>query len=534
MKTQFYLVSLLGAAMFLSACDGDDGAAGQNGTDGADGTDGFNSLVAIRDLQVGDPDCLGGGQALDSGLDTNRNDLLDAEEVTATEFLSCAETPTLRALHASPDAPAVNIVVDGTEALSGVDFAQGSGFLGVGQAENVTATGAVVSVVVNAITPGGEVEAINADLPLEFGTETSVIATGTVAGGGLPLPVIAVSNPIGEPIAAGNFRAQVVHGAPSAPAVDVYVTALDGPLDAPVNSAPLAFGDFTGQLEVPEGDYQIRIAVPGAPPTVVYDSGEISLAAGADLMIVAVDNATIGDSAVQLVVLDGTAASPLYDTATGAAAVAVHLSQDAPAVDILADIASTADIEALKLVENVSYTDVCVIENIPAPEDFTLSVVATGDTSSVLDIPYTAAVNEATTVIVSGLLATATLQAIPLSVDARSVATEAKVRLTHGSPSTPDVDIYLLPAGSDINASEPAFMDVPFGADTGVLSIAPDTYDVYVTAADSKTPAISVIGLALAGGQVLDVIARDATGAEVGPQPLVVDYDALAACVVTP
>ena len=193
-----------------------------------------------------------------------------------------------------------------------------------------------------------------------------------------------------------------------------------------------------------------------------------------------------------------------------------------------------AEIEALKLVENVAYTDVCVIEDIPAPEDFTLSVVATGDTSSVLDIPYAAAVNEATTVIVSGLLATSTLQAIPLGVDARSVATEAKVRLTHGSPSTPDVDIYLLPAGGDINTSDPAFEDVPFGADTGVLSIAPETYDVYVTAADSKTPAISVTGLALAGGQVLDVIARDATGSEMGPQPLVVDYDALAACVVTP
>lgn len=534
MKRQFYAVSVLSAALLLSACDGDDGAAGQDGADGMDGMDGFNSLVAVRDLQVGDVDCLGGGQALDSGLDTNRNDVLDAEEVTSTEFLSCAVTPTLRALHASPDAPAVNILVDGAAALSDVDFAQGSGFLGVGQAENVTETGANVSVVVNAITPGGEVEAINADLPLGFGTETSVIATGTVAGSGLPLPVIAVSNPIGEPIAAGTFRAQIVHSAPSAPAVDVYVTAFGGALDAPVNSAPLAFGEFTGQLEVPEGDYQIRIAVPGTPPTVVYDSGEISLAAGADLMIVAVDNATIGDSAVQLVVLDGTAASPLYDTATGAAAVAVHLSQDAPAVDILADIGSTADIEALKLVENVSYTDVCVIENIPAPEDFTLSVVATGDTSSVLDIPYTAEVNEATTVIVGGLLATSTLQAIPLSVDARSVATEAKVRLTHGSPSTPDVDIYLLPAGADINTSEPAFMDVPFGADTGVLSIAPDTYDVYVTAADSKTPAISVTGLGLAGGQVLDVIARDATGAEVGPQPLVVDYDALAACIVAP
>ena len=517
--------------MFLSACEGDDGTNGENGANGADG---LNSLVAIRDLAVGDADCLGGGQALDSGLDTNRNDVLDASEVMATEFLSCAVTPTLRALHASPDAPPVNIVVDGTEALSGVDFTQGSGFLGVGEAENVTANGAIVSVVVNAITPGGEVEAINADLPLDFGTETSVIATGTVAGSGLPLPVIAVSNPIGAPIAAGSFRAQVVHGAPSAPAVDVYVTAFGGTLDAPINAAPLAFSEFTGQLEVPEGDYQIRIAVPGVTPTVVYDSGEISLAAGADLMIVAVDNVFIGDSAVQLVVLDGTASSSLLDTATGAAALAVHLSPDAPAVDVLANIDSTPEDEALKLVENVSYTDVCVIENIPAPVDFTLSVVATGDTSSVLDIPYAAAANEGTAVIVSGLLATSTLQAIALGIDGRSVATEAKLRLTHGSPSTPDVDIYLLPAGGNIDTSEPAFMDVPFGADTGVLSIAPGTYDVYVTAADSKTPAIAVPGFPLAGGQVLDVVARDAMGMEVGPQPLVIDYAAVNACVVTP
>jgi hypothetical protein len=532
MNKQFYVASVLSAAMVLAACEGDDGS---NGVNGADGADGFNSLVALRDLPVGDADCLGGGQAFDSGLDTNRNDVLDDDEVTAREFLSCAVTPTLRALHASPDAPEVNIVVDGTEALSGVDFAEGSGFLGVGQAENVTETGADVSVVVNAITPSGEVEAISADLPLEFGTETTVIATGTVVNDGLPLPTIAVTNPIGEPITDGSFRAQIVHGAPSAPPVDVYVTAFDAPLDAPVNSLPLAFGQFTQQLEVPAGDYQIRIAVPGAPPTVVYDSGEIPLGAGADLMIVAVDNVGIGDSAVQLVVLDGTAAAPLYDAATGAAAVAVHLSQDAPAVDILADIGSTEEIEALKLAENIAYTDVCVIENVPAPETFTLSVVATGDTTSVLDIPYVAGVNEGTTVVVSGLIATDTLTAIPLSVDPRSVATEAKVRLTHGSPATPNVDIYLLPAGGDINSADPDFADVPFGADTGVLSIAPDTYDIYVTAADSKTPAISVTGLALAGGQVLDVIARDEDGLgfEMGPQPLVIDYDALSACPVT-
>ena len=115
------------------------------------------------------------------------------------------------------------------------------------------------------------------------------------------------------------------------------------------------------------------------------------------------------------------------------------------------------------------------------------------------------------------------ITALPLAVDARSVLTEAKVRLTHASPSTPDVDIYLLPEMGDINTSDPAFTNVPFGADTGVLSIGAGTYDIYVTAAGSKTPAISATGVALSGGEVWDVIARDPApmSAEVGPQPLI-------------
>jgi len=88
------------------------GLAGNDGADGTDGADGFNSLVAVSDVAVGDAVCLGGGVAVESGLDTNRNDVLDADEVQAIEYLECAVTPTLRALHASSDAPIVNIWID--------------------------------------------------------------------------------------------------------------------------------------------------------------------------------------------------------------------------------------------------------------------------------------------------------------------------------------------------------------------------------------------------------------------------------------
>ncbi|MGB5627494.1 MAG: DUF4397 domain-containing protein, partial [Woeseiaceae bacterium] len=211
MNKNFYAVSVLSATMLLAACDGDDGL---NGTDGADGTDGFNSLVATRDIPIGDAVCLGGGVALDSGLDTNRNDVLDAGEVTATELLECEATPTVRALHAVPDAPAVNIFVNGALALPGVDYTGGSGFVPVIEENNVR---------VEAIIPGAaDLAVIDEDYSLPYSTETTLIAVGTVGGGITALPITNASD---SGITDGSFRAQVVHAAPSAPAVDVYVTA---------------------------------------------------------------------------------------------------------------------------------------------------------------------------------------------------------------------------------------------------------------------------------------------------------------------
>lgn len=530
MKKQLYVASVLSAAVLLAACEGDDGI---DGLDGVDGADGFNALIAFRDIPKGDAVCLGGGRAVDSGLDTNRNDVLDAAEVTATEIVECEATPELRALHASPDAPAVNIWVNGSPALTGVDYAQGSGFVPVVEQNNIQ---------VEAILPDGATAiVIDEDVALDYNTEATIIAVDTVAANAVPgtLRALPIVNPSDNRITQGYFRAQVVHAAPSAPPVDVYVTTLDADLSAssPVNGAadPLAFEEFTGQLEVPAGDYQVRITLAGDPTTVVFDSGEQPFAAGADLMVVAVDNTGPGSAPVKLIVLDGAAANPLYDINSPASVVAVHLSPDAPAVDILADVNTTPVDEALPLVRNVSYNAFCNLDSVPAPGDYTISVVANSDNGIVATtFPLDVMQGDEVTAVVSGFLTSGTpeITAIPLPGDTRSVTTETKLRITHASPSTPAVDLYLVPTGTDITAVDPAFEDITFGQDTTQLSIAPDVYDAFVTLADSKTPAISLTGLDFQGGEVLDVLARDPIAAdnETLPQPVIIDYATVAAC----
>ncbi|MDA8685532.1 hypothetical protein N9L94_00760 [Robiginitalea sp.] len=69
--------------------DGLDGANGRDGLNGADGQDGSNGLSSLVDISIepiGD-NCPTGGYLIESGLDANSNNTLDANEVSSAEYL---------------------------------------------------------------------------------------------------------------------------------------------------------------------------------------------------------------------------------------------------------------------------------------------------------------------------------------------------------------------------------------------------------------------------------------------------------------
>jgi alkaline phosphatase len=73
---------------FLEGDDGNDGTNGLEGAAGVDGAAGLSSLITQSTLAVGNQNCPNGGVQIDSGLDTNRDTMLGASEITATSF-SC-------------------------------------------------------------------------------------------------------------------------------------------------------------------------------------------------------------------------------------------------------------------------------------------------------------------------------------------------------------------------------------------------------------------------------------------------------------
>jgi hypothetical protein len=171
----------------------------------------------------------------------------------------------VRVVHGSPDAPAVDVLVDGAKVLDSVAYQDASAYLTVPSGNR--------NVKVNVYATATSV--INADVALAKDAAYTVIAVNTVAA----IEPLVLTDDLAAP-AAGNVKVRLVHGAPSVGAVDIYVTAPGADLAAATPTlTDVPFKGASGYLEVPAGDYQVRIT-PAGTKTVAIDTGALTLAAG--------------------------------------------------------------------------------------------------------------------------------------------------------------------------------------------------------------------------------------------------------------
>lgn len=80
------LMCISATALVLTACSGDDGNDGKDGATGGDGQAGYNTVVRTSPVGL-NRECDVGGVKLETGLDLNRNDILDDAEVQQSTLL---------------------------------------------------------------------------------------------------------------------------------------------------------------------------------------------------------------------------------------------------------------------------------------------------------------------------------------------------------------------------------------------------------------------------------------------------------------
>ncbi|MNZ52565.1 hypothetical protein D3C78_704140 [compost metagenome] len=421
---------------------------------------------------------------------------------------------TIRISHLAPDAPKVDVRVDGAAFLTAVDYGSSSGLKPVAAGSH--------EVAVDGILPGGTTTTVIGPVSLELKPDTQydVLAVGKLAGSGdTAFGPLVIERPNQAPTG-GDIRVQVLHAAPGAPAVDIHVTAPGAALSSPT-LANIPFKTYSDPLTLPAGEYQIRLTLPGTVD-VVYDSGPQTLNAGADLLIAAIDNLGAGPSPVQLLAIGDAGATPILSVDEEAQLRVVHAVADAPAVDIWVNgVAPTAaPLQGLAFKGNTGYLGLAA-----ADYDFVVTPTgaATPEVISASDVPLKAGVRYSLFAV--GQLqdpSGETIEPLLLTDTGRSVATEAQLRVLHAAPTAPAVDIYLT-AGTDISGASPALKAVPFKADSGYLAIAAGDYQVTVTASGDKTPVIGPLPVTLANGQVLTAAALSDSVGGVDPELLILD-----------
>jgi hypothetical protein len=182
-----------------------------------------------------------------------KNSILAAALVCLAAPSLFGQNGRIRVVHASPDAPPVDVLVDGAKVLERLPFREYSEYLPLpaGAHEirvNVSGTATTV---------------LQASPTVESGRDYTAVAAGFAGGRSPALELLLLADDNALP-ASGNVKVRVVHGAPSAPGVDVYVTTpfetLEGKT-AVLSNVP--FKAASGYLSVPISLYQARVAVAG-------------------------------------------------------------------------------------------------------------------------------------------------------------------------------------------------------------------------------------------------------------------------------
>jgi hypothetical protein len=198
--------------------------------------------------------------------------LLGLAACSDDDSTSPGPTARLRIVHASPNAPNVDVLVDEDRVLQNVPYLNASAFF-------FPVTAGERRIRVNAA--GTNTSVIDATPTLDAQASYTVLATGPVA----TIQALIAPDDLTPP-AAGQVKVRVIHAAPAAAGVDVYVTAPGAPLTGPVLTN-VPFRAVSGYLTVPAGTYQIRVTPTGT--TTVAINATVTFAEGQIRTVVATD-----------------------------------------------------------------------------------------------------------------------------------------------------------------------------------------------------------------------------------------------------
>jgi hypothetical protein len=385
----------------------------------------------------------------------------------------------VRVAHLSPDAPAVDVWVDGAVALQDVAFGGFSSYLKLSAGNHRIQ-----------VSPANQTSpiVIDAEVTLITGNYYTVAATGRLAG---IAPTVLVDSVSRE---TGKARIRFVHAGPDAPSVDI--TLADGTVLFP----DVQFREAGTYLAVPGGTYDLQVRLAGTQ-TVALSFGDVPLSNNTTYSVFAVGLLSDGSLKATVSVDSPGTGSTTVDLEPATATLRVaHLSPDAPSVDIHLDGQLVAGLAGVPFKAVSGYLTVgAATHNVQV-------YVAGTTTNPVIDANVTLLPGKAYTVAATGLVGSGDLSPLVL-LDNRSGTTSGNslVRFVHLSPDAPNVDIK-------VKNGPTLFGNVAFRGFAGYEGVGSGTYNLEVRLSSGGAVALDVPGVELMNGASYTVFAAGLAG----------------------
>jgi Domain of unknown function (DUF4397) len=418
-----------------------------------------------------------------------RTALLGAGSALATPWLAgCGGGPgpddagrRLRVLHANVDLGAIDVYLDNDRTSRGLPFGSVSGYKGVSSGVRVEINPADSSSVLATVSP-----AANAD------KDYTLVAYGWAGG----VKTLLLADDADDPDS-GRFKLRVLHAAPDAGAVDVYLTGDNESLATATPVAAALAGNAVGSfVQRASGSWRIRVTGAGQAGDLRLDLSGQALARG---------------QAYTLVLVSGTGGVLVSAVLVAQGGGAVSLPNPSARFRLVASVADQGVVGAqlgdAALSSGLRSPAIGAYQLVKADTPLTVTVGGTAVAGS----PVSLAPGSDTTLLVTGSLAAP--QVVVIKDDNRPPTNTAnlKIRLVHGAASLAAAEGVL-----NVNLSEVA--TAPFAAASGYGLLGAGTgFDIEATTSPlPPAPVLSDPDRALVAGAVYTVFLLSSGATAIG------------------
>jgi hypothetical protein len=380
----------------------------------------------------------------------------------------------VRVIHASFDAPAVDIWVDDEVAISNLAYGESSGYAAIPAGTRnikVSPAGATSPIV------------IDVDLPITSETEYTVVATDELSK---ITPIFDIDQRSPN---SSKAKIRFIHASPDAPAVDIKVE--DG--NGPAIFSNTSFQEIEDYIEVDAGTYNLAVTAAGSTQEVMI-LGNVPLQNGVVYTVMAKGTLDGNDNVPFQVrtFVDNETGKDYVDLEEATSAVkVVHASPDAPGVDLYVD--NTLAGSGLEYPNNTGYLNI-----FSGTKNIKVNVSGTEVTAIEGDLLFNAYKNYS----VFAVDEVSNISPLVLEDDLTAPASgQSHVRFLHLSPDAPAVDITL-------TDGTVVFSNMSFKEYTPFTPLNAGSYDLQVRLAGTSTVVLELGSIMVQSGNIYTVFAK--------------------------